>query len=157
MAWQFVITFPIREMTRDEEARTSTRERLMLGWSGMRGGISLAAALSLPLTVTAGAPFPLRDFIIFVTFGVILLTLVGQGLTLPPLVRRLGLAEDEREETDARVESAHAALPRPGGVEVGGLASTELARCRRLGAGAAPGVRLGVVPRHVVHPGLRGG
>ncbi|MBA3839242.1 MAG: hypothetical protein H0X55_02925 [Thermoleophilaceae bacterium] len=44
MAWQFVITFPIREMTRDEEARTSTRERLMLGWSGMRGGISLAAA-----------------------------------------------------------------------------------------------------------------
>ena len=44
MAWQFMITFPIREVTRDEEARTSTRERLMLGWSGMRGGISLAAA-----------------------------------------------------------------------------------------------------------------
>ncbi|MEJ7718166.1 MAG: Na+/H+ antiporter [Thermoleophilaceae bacterium] len=113
MAWQFAITFPIREMTRHEDASTSTRERLMLGWSGMRGGISLAAALSLPLTVTTGAPFPLRDFIIFVTFGVILLTLVGQGLTLPPLVRRLGLAEpaeDEREEAEARVESAHAAL-----------------------------------------------
>ena len=111
MAWQFVITFPIREMTRDEEARTSTRERLMLGWSGMRGGISLAAALSLPLTVTAGAPFPLRDFIIFVTFGVILLTLVGQGLTLPPLVRRLGLAE--RPRTSARRPTRGSRAPTP--------------------------------------------
>lgn len=115
IAWQLVVTFPLREVASEEPATVSSRERLMLGWSGMRGGISLAAALSLPLTVSAGAPFPLRDFLIFVTFGVIFFTLVVQGLTLPPLVRLFGLAEpeeDEREEAQARVNAAHATLAR---------------------------------------------
>jgi CPA1 family monovalent cation:H+ antiporter len=115
LAWQFAVNLPLRELGRREPVNINVRERVMIGWSGMRGGISLAAALSLPLQVPGGAPFPLRDLIIFVTFGVILSTLVVQGLTLPALVRRLGLAEpaeDEQEEARARVKAAHAALAR---------------------------------------------
>jgi CPA1 family monovalent cation:H+ antiporter len=82
-------------------------------WAGLRGIVSLAAALSLPRTTDAGAPFPERDLIIFLTFTVILATLVGQGLTLPLLVRYLHVTsdeEDEREETLARREVAQAGL-----------------------------------------------
>jgi CPA1 family monovalent cation:H+ antiporter len=81
----------------------------------MRGAVSLAAALALPLTTDAGTAFPERDLIIFLTFEVILITLVGQGLTLGPLIRRLGVEDDgseEREELDARVRVADAALAR---------------------------------------------
>src|SRR5215211_2310935 len=80
----------------------------------MRGAISLAAALAIPLTVQDGSPFPGRDQILFLTFCVILLTLVLQGLSLPLLIRRLGLVEaegeEEREETEARLRTAEAAL-----------------------------------------------
>jgi CPA1 family monovalent cation:H+ antiporter len=82
-------------------------------WAGLRGIVSLAAALSLPHTTDAGAPFPERDLIIFLTFAVILATLVGQGLTLPLLINRLHLASDDgvdREETLARREIAQAGL-----------------------------------------------
>lgn len=75
--------------------------------------VSLAAALALPLQTSAGKPFPQRDLIIFLTFAVILATLVGHGLTLAPLVRRLGVAGDggtEREEILARREMARAVL-----------------------------------------------
>jgi CPA1 family monovalent cation:H+ antiporter len=71
-----------------------------LGFVGVRGVVSLAAALAIPLTTQAGAPFPDRDLILFVTFGVIVVTLIGQGLLLPGVVRRLGLtrhAADERQ------------------------------------------------------------
>ena len=60
----------------------------------MRGAVSLAAALALPLTTDAGGAFPGRDLIIFLTFSVILVTLVGQGLTLPLLIRLCGLEDD---------------------------------------------------------------
>lgn len=63
-------------------------------WAGPRGVVSLAAALALPYATKAGAPFPQRNLIVFLTFAVILATLVGQGLTLAPLVRRLGVAGD---------------------------------------------------------------
>jgi monovalent cation/hydrogen antiporter len=90
-------------------AGMGVRERLVVGWSGMRGAISLAAALSVPLAVGA------RSEIVFVTFVVILVTLVGQGLTLPLLLRALGL-EGERpwtpDEAIARLEAAQAALDR---------------------------------------------
>ena len=78
----------------------------------MRGGVSLAAALALPLTA-AGRPFPDRANVIFISYIAIAATLVIPGLTLAPLVRRLGLGEDEavaREEARARVQLAHAAL-----------------------------------------------
>jgi monovalent cation/hydrogen antiporter len=86
-----------------------------VGWAGMRGAVSLAAALAIPLTVDSGAPFPHRDLIIFLTFCVILGTLVVQGLTLPLLIRVLGFEDDgldAREEAKARIKSAEAALVR---------------------------------------------
>jgi CPA1 family monovalent cation:H+ antiporter len=81
----------------------------------MRGAISLALALSLPLTTQSGTSFPERDLLIFLTFGVILVTLVLQGLSLPLLIRRLGLEADpaeEQEEAEARLRAAEAALSR---------------------------------------------
>jgi CPA1 family monovalent cation:H+ antiporter len=82
-----------------------------LAFVGVRGVVSLAAALAIPLTTAAGAPFPYRDLILFITFGVIVVTLVGQGLLLPSVVRRLGLgshAADEREREHAAELSARA-------------------------------------------------
>jgi len=88
---------------------------LLVSWIGMRGVVSLAAALALPMTIAGGAPFPFRDEIILFTFAVILSTLVLQGLTLTPLIRALRLAEDETlelEEAWAREAAARAALTR---------------------------------------------
>lgn len=87
---------------------------LVTGWAGMRGIVSLAAALALPLTINNG-PFHNRDLIIYLTFAVILATLVLQGLSLPLLVRNLKLQDDsneEREEHKARLKAAHAARER---------------------------------------------
>jgi len=81
----------------------------------MRGVISLAAALALPLETTSGVPFPGRDLIIFLTFCVILATLVVQGLSLPAVIRALGLEDDrigEKEETHGRIQVAEAAIER---------------------------------------------
>jgi CPA1 family monovalent cation:H+ antiporter len=81
----------------------------------MRGVISLAAALALPFETASGAQFPDRNLIIFLTFCVILATLVVQGLSLPSLIRALGLEDDrigEREETHGRIGVAEAALER---------------------------------------------
>jgi CPA1 family monovalent cation:H+ antiporter len=92
----------------------SWRAGLILTWSGMRGAVSLAAALSLPLTTDAGQ-FQRRQLLIFLTFAVILGTLVVQGLTLPGLIRVLGLEDDglaEREEAKARIHAAESALER---------------------------------------------
>ena len=118
-AWVFATTYLIRAVDRrasQKARRSGWRQRTLNGWAGMRGAVSLAAALSLPLLTDAGAPFPGRDLILFVTFAVILFTLVGQGLTLPWVVRRLGVQEDgseeEREELRARLTIAGAALGR---------------------------------------------
>jgi Na+/H+ antiporter len=89
------------------------RQIFVIGWTGMRGVIALAAALSLPQTIADGSPFPHRDLIVFLTFAVILVTLVFQGLTLPPLIRALGLAAASGpncEEQEARRLMAEAAL-----------------------------------------------
>ena len=88
---------------------------MIVSWTGMRGVISLAAALALPLTTNAGEPFPERNLILFLTFCVILTTLVVQGLSLPALIRALGVEDDgsgEREETKGRIHVAQAALAR---------------------------------------------
>jgi CPA1 family monovalent cation:H+ antiporter len=85
------------------------RERIVVGWCGMRGAISLAAALSIATDI------PGRDEVVFLTFAVILVTLVGQGLTLPAVVRALKLREDREwspEEAIARLEAAQTALDR---------------------------------------------
>ncbi len=77
----------------------------VLGFTGVRGIVSLAAALAIPFTIADGRPFPDRDLILFLTFSVILVTLVGQGLMLPAVIRVLGLANaGERELQSARTE-----------------------------------------------------
>jgi CPA1 family monovalent cation:H+ antiporter len=79
----------------------------------MRGAVSLAVALALPFTTEGGGAFPKRNLIIFLTFAVIFFTLVGQGLSLPALIRRLGLTDggaDAEEETRARLVATKAAL-----------------------------------------------
>jgi CPA1 family monovalent cation:H+ antiporter len=95
--------------------RVGWRQRLVSAWAGMRGSVSLAAALAIPLTAD-GQPFPQRDLIIFLTFAVIFSTLVLQGLTLPVLIRKLGVrddgAEQEEEELRARLRASKAALAR---------------------------------------------
>ena len=91
------------------------REGAIVSWSGLRGAVSLAAALAIPLSTDAGTPFPGRELIIFLAFAVILFTLVVQGLTLPPLIRALHVEDDdseEREEAMARKRAAMAALQR---------------------------------------------
>jgi CPA1 family monovalent cation:H+ antiporter len=91
----------------------SWRNVLIVAWTGMRGGVSLAAALALPLALVSGGPFPQRDLVIFLTFCVILATLVGQGLSLTPLIRLLHLQEDgsrEQEHVQAHLAASHAAL-----------------------------------------------
>jgi CPA1 family monovalent cation:H+ antiporter len=118
IAWQFTVPYLVRLLDRRPSQvarRIGARQRLVSGWSGMRGAVSLAAALALPLEVFPGRPFPERDLIVFLTFGVIFATLVVQGLTLPWLIRRLGIHRDdveEREEVRARLEAAKAALAR---------------------------------------------
>ncbi len=72
-----------------------------LAFTGVRGIVSLAAALAIPFTVADGLPFPARDLILFLTFSVILITLVGQGLALPTVIRMLGLAQAGRDEREA--------------------------------------------------------
>src|SRR5580698_10412242 len=81
----------------------------LLGFTGVRGVVSLAAALAIPLTTAAGAPFPDRDLILFVTFGVIVVTLIGQGLLLPGVVGWLGLAKHAAEERQREHEAELAA------------------------------------------------
>lgn len=93
----------------------------VIGWAGMRGAVSLAAALAVPLTTNAGRAFPQRDLIIFLTFCVILGTLVVQGLTLPMVIRLLGVEADhldEKEEAKARIKAADAAIARLAELEV---------------------------------------
>ncbi|MDF3297084.1 Na+/H+ antiporter [Streptomyces tropicalis] len=84
----------------DEEIPLSWRETLVMWWSGMRGVASVALALAIPLHTDDGGPFPDRDEIVFVAFGVIMATLVLQGLTLPWLVKRLGVRADTEREKD---------------------------------------------------------
>jgi monovalent cation/hydrogen antiporter len=87
----------------------------VVSWMGLRGAVTLAAALAIPLTTDAGDPFPNRTLIIYLAFAVIVVTLVFQGLTLPVVIRALGVEADdlaEREENKARIHAADAALAR---------------------------------------------
>jgi monovalent cation/hydrogen antiporter len=118
LAWMFTVPYVLRALDRrpsQRERRASARERLVIGWTGMRGSVALAAALAIPLETDAGAPFPFRDLLIFLAFVVIVITLVGQGLTLGPLIHRLGVRDDgseQEEEVHARVRIAEAAIER---------------------------------------------
>jgi Na+/H+ antiporter len=110
LVWVNTMPYVIRALDRrpaQVARRVGWRMRLVAGWSGLRGSVSLAAALALP------HGFPERDLLIFLTLAVIFATLVAQGLTLPLLIRRLGIEDDgagEREELHARREAADAAI-----------------------------------------------
>ncbi|MDP9188900.1 MAG: Na+/H+ antiporter [Actinomycetota bacterium] len=139
IAWQFLPVGLGRIVPALGNADTGAdwRERLLVGWSGMRGAVSLAAALALPLTLDSGEPFADRDLIIYLTVAVILATLVIQGLTLPSIVRVLGLASTRPwapDEAIARLESAQAALDRLDELEAQreGLPEESLERLRDL-------------------------
>jgi CPA1 family monovalent cation:H+ antiporter len=98
---------------RATERRPRPGAVLVLGWAGMRGTVTLAAALSIPLFLEDGSPLPDRDIVIFLAFGVIAVTLLLQGTTLEPLIHRVGLREDEsrpKEERLARMTAVEAGL-----------------------------------------------
>jgi CPA1 family monovalent cation:H+ antiporter len=101
-------------LLRNRYLQAPWQERLVMVWSGMRGAVSLAAALAVPLVTDTGEAFPGRNLILFLTFSAILGTLVLQGLTLGPLIGWLRLGGEEEADTlvelKARLEGAHAAL-----------------------------------------------
>jgi monovalent cation/hydrogen antiporter len=115
--WLFTVPYVIRALDRRPQQRlrrSSAQMRVVVAWSGMRGAVTLAAALALPLETDAGAALPDRDLVLFIAFAVVLVTVVGQGLTLPALIRGLGVGGDEgeegQEELRARLTAAKAAI-----------------------------------------------
>src|ERR1700736_2186039 len=116
IAWVFASTNLVRLTSvrfRKIDPYPAWQNVAIVAWTGMRGVVSLAAALAVPLTLSNGSPFPGRDYILFITFSVILATLVLQGLSLPALIRRLGVVDDglaNVEERTARLKANEAAL-----------------------------------------------
>ncbi len=146
IAARFIWVFPAVYLPRRLSASLRKRDpsppwqqTFVLAFVGVRGVVSLAAALALPLTLANGANFPYRDRILFITFGVIILTLVGLGLMLPAVIRWLGLArhseqerKSEREaELAARREAIEAALHRLDELEAGQKIPKEIAELLR--------------------------
>jgi CPA1 family monovalent cation:H+ antiporter len=118
LVWIFPATYIPRWMSkriRERDPYPPWQYPTLIGWAGLRGAVSLAAALALPLTIDNGDAFPHRSYVIYLAFCVILATLVFQGLTLPAVIRWLRLEDDgvsDKEETKARIHAAEAALGR---------------------------------------------
>jgi monovalent cation/hydrogen antiporter len=116
IAWVFASANVVRLMSvtwHKSYPYSTWQHSAIVAWTGMRGVVSLAAALAVPLTLSNGSPFPGRDYILFITFCVILATLVLQGLSLPLLIHRLGVVDDglaNVEERTARLKANEAAL-----------------------------------------------
>ncbi len=137
MAWVFLGAYLPRHLSasiRANEPDPGLPSVVVVGWTGLRGVVSLAAALALPLETDRGLPFPYRSFILFVTFVVILATLLIQGLTLRPLVCWLKVPADkssEEEQLRARVTATEKALDRLAEIEAKGeMPATMLERVR---------------------------
>jgi CPA1 family monovalent cation:H+ antiporter len=114
-AWIYAVTYAPRMLRRRarREPAPPEAETFIMSWCGMRGIVSVAAALALPLSLNNGEPFPHRDLIIFLTFVVIAVTLVLQGLTLAPLIRKLNVGTDwsaHEEEGHAKLALTKAAI-----------------------------------------------
>ncbi len=113
--WVFAATYLPLVFMRGSHSVPPWRHVAVVSWTGMRGVVSLAAALAIPATIQNGKPFPGRNLILFLTFVVIAATLVVQGITLPLLIRALGVKDDhggEREEREARIRANQAAFDR---------------------------------------------
>ena len=125
-AWVYAVALLPRALSghlRDSEPRPRKRELAIIGWCGMRGIVSLAAAMALPLALPDGTPFPHRDLIVFLTFFVIAATLVGQGLSLPVLIRRLKVGADWSH--GAEQQRVRAAMDAAAMAAIEGLAAAE--------------------------------
>jgi Na+/H+ antiporter len=116
LLWFNTVPYLVRVLDRrpqQRERRIAARQRVPLAWAGFRGGVSLAAALAVPMTLVDGSRFPARDLIVIVAFGVILVTLLVQGLTLPAVLRWARLPDDgaeAREQQLAEQATAEAGL-----------------------------------------------
>jgi monovalent cation/hydrogen antiporter len=120
-AWIYAVTYVPRLVSASARRQPSPPEAevFIMSWCGMRGIVSVAAALALPLALADGSPFPQRDLIIFLTFVVIAVTLVVQGLSLPLLIRRLKVGADwsiHDEEHRAKLALTRAAMDAIGAV-----------------------------------------
>lgn len=119
--WVFPITYLPSRLTRGTRRLPPWQYPLLVSWTGMRGAVSLAAALAIPLETDAGAAFPGREVIIFCAYVAIMVTLLGQGLSLSWLIRWLGVEEDgsrrAEHEARARAAAAQAALDRLAALE----------------------------------------
>lgn len=116
LAWELLVSPLLKYLPgrHSSYVRNPWRQRLVVGWGGLRGAISLAIALTLPTTLN-GRPFDERATLIFLTAVVVLVTLIGEGLTMAPLLRALGLAQGEenlRREASARAKVTEAGLAR---------------------------------------------
>ena len=155
-AWVYPATYlplVLRAMLGEQVAPPREGEVFIMGWCGMRGIVSLAAALALPQTLQDGSPFPERDLIIFLTFVVIAVTLVLQGLTLKPLIRMLKVGRDwslQEEQQRAQMALGKAAIAAIDAVAAKDGISNELAE--RIRAEFAEKITLsvpgGLVLRH---------
>ena len=134
--WVFPVTYLSRWLFPKVRARDPSppwQQVALICWAGMRGVVSLAAAFALPFALPNGNPFPGRDYILFLTFCVILATLVLQGLTLPVVVRVLGLQDDgstDEEERAARLEANQAAMKLIDGAAAGDFPADIVSRLR---------------------------
>lgn len=116
--WVYAVTYLREKLTRKNQSQyyvPSAKEKFLIAWCGMRGVVSLAAALSIPFYLTGKTEFPYRNLILFITFTVILITLVVQGLTITPIIRLLkiedtGDARRRREEEQLKLQLARACL-----------------------------------------------
>ncbi|MDJ0364996.1 Na+/H+ antiporter [Hymenobacter sp. H14-R3] len=132
MLWAYPTTYLTRLLGRFSDSiqpGLSVKEVTLVSWGGMRGVLSLAAALALPLTLPSGAAFPQRNPILLLTFIVILVSLLVQGLTLRPLIGWLGLEPDtqaEREEQEVRISMAHRTVEYLSSPEAAGQAPPEI-------------------------------
>ena len=94
--------------TSAREPRPTVGGGIVVSWAGMRGIVTLAAAFAIPETLPDGSPFPYRDLILLCAFAVVLGTLVLQGLTMKPLIRRMGLTDDDPVGREIRLGRTHA-------------------------------------------------
>lgn len=126
------------------------REVVALSWAGTRGVITLAAIFSVPLTVNSGRPFPDRDLLLLCAYLVVLVTLVGQGLTFAPVLRRLGLPTDEAEDAQVRHEARLAAIA------AAARTVDDMQASREIPASVADGARASLRRRAERHEQLHG-
>jgi CPA1 family monovalent cation:H+ antiporter len=131
IAWVFpgaYLPFLLNKELRRREPLPEWQNVLIMAWSGMRGVVSLAAAFALPYILPDGSPFPGRNYILFLTFSVILVTLLFQGLTLPIVIRKLCIKADDstdEEERTARLKANKAAIELIEKVRANGAFSTD--------------------------------